>query len=712
MDTAKYGKEGYTLASYVKINGVKLDSVGVKYKGNSSYDSTRQKNPLHIELDSYNKNRHYQGIVDIKLSNCYQDPSMVREVMAYQILGKYMDVPLANFAQVYINGVYYGVYTNVESINKPFCTNHFYDGNGTFIKGNPNVTPSTSTKCNLLKLTGDSTAYFPFYEVKSDYGWRELERLADSVTNNPNALARLIDMDRVLWMLAFNAVVINLDSYSGAFCQNYYLYKDGTGRFNPIVWDLNMAFGGFPFVGSGNSSFGSLSITNMQNLPLNIHATDNYWPLIKAVQANAVYRRMYIAHARTILRNNITNGQYVADYNAFKNTIDTAVQSDTKKFFSYAQFQNALTTNYSVGSYSVPGIQTLMNARNTYLQNTTDFTAATPTISGIAATSTNVALNTNITFTATVSNASAVELAYRFKRSEAFKKIGMFDDGLHNDGAAGDNVYGTSFTMRNHQLQYYVYAENANAGLFAPEEAEHIFYQLNLLPSPSAGQVVINEILANNNSDVRNEYNAHEDWIELYNTTNTSISLSNVYLSNSEKTKAKFSFPNGASIAPYSFLTVWADESILPNATQFHANFKLDKDADQVVLSDGLTNNLDKVSFTDQKADESLGRCPDGTGAFVVFKYPSYGLSNCLVGLDETKLTKEAQVQAHPNPAQNVLYIKTEKPEKVVLADVLGRTLKTIQADGIYTLSLEDLNTGVYLLISKYGTQKIIINHE
>jgi hypothetical protein len=30
MDTAKYGKEGYVMAQSVKINGVLLDSIGVK----------------------------------------------------------------------------------------------------------------------------------------------------------------------------------------------------------------------------------------------------------------------------------------------------------------------------------------------------------------------------------------------------------------------------------------------------------------------------------------------------------------------------------------------------------------------------------------------------------------------------------------------------------------------------------------------------------
>ncbi|MES2515396.1 MAG: CotH kinase family protein, partial [Bacteroidota bacterium] len=109
LDTAKAGAEGYVMAASVTINGVYFDSVGVKYKGNSSYNPTYTKNPLHIELDGF-KDQSYLGIKDIKLGNNFADPSMIREVLGYDILKNYMHCPEANFAKVYINGVYHGVF--------------------------------------------------------------------------------------------------------------------------------------------------------------------------------------------------------------------------------------------------------------------------------------------------------------------------------------------------------------------------------------------------------------------------------------------------------------------------------------------------------------------------------------------------------------------------------------------------------------------------
>ena len=65
LDTAKSGSEGYLMAQTVAVNGTVFDSVGVKYKGNSTYKANQNKNPWHIELDTY-KTQDYQGFKDIK----------------------------------------------------------------------------------------------------------------------------------------------------------------------------------------------------------------------------------------------------------------------------------------------------------------------------------------------------------------------------------------------------------------------------------------------------------------------------------------------------------------------------------------------------------------------------------------------------------------------------------------------------------------------
>jgi len=90
LDNEKATTEDYILAQSVTINGEVFDSVGVKYKGNSTYQPNQTKNPFHIELDTY-KDHEYDGYTDIKLSNVAKDPSFLREVLSYQVLRQYMD---------------------------------------------------------------------------------------------------------------------------------------------------------------------------------------------------------------------------------------------------------------------------------------------------------------------------------------------------------------------------------------------------------------------------------------------------------------------------------------------------------------------------------------------------------------------------------------------------------------------------------------------
>lgn len=62
------------LATKVILNGISFDSVGIRYKGNSSYNPTRAKNPFNIKLD-YILDQKYDGYNTLKLSSGFMDPS-------------------------------------------------------------------------------------------------------------------------------------------------------------------------------------------------------------------------------------------------------------------------------------------------------------------------------------------------------------------------------------------------------------------------------------------------------------------------------------------------------------------------------------------------------------------------------------------------------------------------------------------------------------
>lgn len=708
LDTMKAGTDGYLLAAQLKLNGTVFDSVGVRYKGNSSYDSTRFKNPFHIKLDFVHGNADYNGITDVKLSNCYQDPTYVREVLAYKILRNYMAAPQCNFARLIINGVYYGVYSNSESINDDFLATHFYSSDNSFFKCNPAIVTNGHIP-NLTYLGTDSSNYYDRYEIKSNYAWKDLIDLCDTIGNFSAHMDSVLDVDRALWMLAYNNETVNLDSYSGAFAQNYYLYKDGTGRFDPIIWDLNMCFGGFT-----NTGLSNLNIAGMQNMTPLLHSTDASRPLLMKLLSDASWQKMYIAHMRTINGEFFSNAAYLTEAQNMQTLIDSSVQAEIFPLFTYSQFQQSITTNNG----TIPGLSVLMDARAIYLNSTTQFQYTPPVITAIASSPLTPALLDTTWITANVTNVASVWLGSRAHVYDAFKRTAMFDDGLHHDGAAGDNVYGMFIIASAASMQYYIYAENANAGMFSPERAEYEFYTIQIATTTaSVGEVVINEFMAANQNGATNEAGQNEDWIELYNRTAVSLSLDGLYLTDDYTSPTKYPLPE-LVIQPYSYLIIWADQGS-NTSSYMHCNFKLSAAGEELMLSNISGAVLDSITFGVQTADVSYGRCPNGTGAFMYYAAPTFNSGNiCPAGVQETTATYA--LNAFPNPAnENVTIFSNEPAARYAdLINVNGQQLmqENFENDKAY-FDTGNLENGIYFFrsLDKNGTVlrsgKIIVAH-
>ncbi len=700
LDTAKAGAEDYIPADSVVINGTLLPNCGVKFKGNSSYSSTRAKNPLHIKLDEY-QNQDYQGYEDIKLGNGFTDNSMIREPLSYQILRQYMDAPLSNFAKVYINGNYYGIMTNAQDINEQFLLPHYYSTERTFVKCNPvNAGPGSGNGSSLEYNGYTLSNYDTKYELKSDTGWSELFQLCDTLNNHFEAFNSIADIDRFLWMLAFNNVAVNLDSYSGSFRQNYYLYRNHAGQWIPTIWDLNMCFGGFSLAGGTTSN---LNATTMQTMNYTLHKTESGWPLIYKLLNNPFYEKMYFAHMRTINNENFVNASYKTLAAAMHSLVDNAVQTDANFLSTYSNFQNSLTTNTTGsggGQSTSPGIYPLMDARATYLSNV--LSASPPAISNITSSVGAPAYGVVFAVNATVTNDTAVYLGYRFNKTERFVRVRMYDDGAHNDGTANDDVYGANVQMNGAYMQYYIYAENANTGAFSPERAEHEFYSLTgTATTATASQVLINELTANNNTGIQNEKGKFKDWVELYNATVQPLSLSGLYLSDSIGDLTKWAFPSDAIILPGQHLLLWADDED-ETYVEMHTNFNLSNTADALILSDGVSV-FDSISYGNQAPDACLARCADGVGNFVsITDRTPRGVNSCSSSVSDVN---DLQLLLMPNPASSVLHVLTD--EEIVSAEIISLHGERVLSAREKKIDVSQLSSGCYLVMVTSAQNKI-----
>ncbi len=700
LDTLYIEGNNERILADLVIDGVEYDSVGVRYKGFSSVSVNRLKNPFNIKLDYVIPGQDHQGIDKLKLANVYQDPSFIREVLTYEIASNYMPSAQANFANIFINDTLWGLYTNVQTVNKGFLNDHFGDKYNPFFKCNPvnlNISPAGENS-NLSHAHGiDSLDYEPYYDLKSDYGWNSLYKLIDTLNNYPNSVESILNVDRTLWMHALNYTLINFDSYIG-YGQNYYLYKDMAKQFNPILWDLNMSFGSFRLTDASSIYFNGFDIYQAQNMDPLLHHTQisvSPRPLLKNLFLSEQNRKMYIAHIRTIIKEHFLNQSYYIRAQYFQNLIDISVQNDTNKFFSYSDFITNLTNQVTLVSGNCPGITQLMDARATYLSTYKGFSGE-PTISNISYGPQNFNLGDDVFINANITDVSDAFLVYRFGENMPFRKVTMFDDGNHNDGLANDGLYGVKIQNSSNSIDYYLYAENDSSGVFSPVRAAYEFYSIK--SQLNAGDLVINELMSNNLSVVTDPSTDFDDWIELYNPTNSPISTNGLFLTDTLNLLHKWKFPNYL-IPSGGYAIVWADED--GGQGDLHANFKLSNLGEQLVLSNSDSVVIDSVSYLPQSDDVSFGRSPNGIGSFNMLT-PTFKANND-VSNSISEITKPLLV--FPNPFSDFLHL--DSPENIEVRNILGNLIYSSESSSL--IHTYNWNSGVYFIYLKNKNQTIKI---
>lgn len=595
----------------VVVNGVEFSSAGIRYKGNSSYSTQNAKNPLNIKLDHVVDDQTYDGYGTLKLSNGYKDPSFVRETLSYEIARNYMPASLANYTVVYINEEFMGLYTNTQSVDKYFKNTQFNTNNDIRFKGEI-VGNGMPTSVTVWGYEGaDSTSYEDVFELKSDTGWEELIEFLDVFNNNPEEMENYLNVDNHLWMLAFDNLMVNLDSPIN-YGHNYYLFQDGAELFNPIIWDLNENFGVFSMLIGGQN----LSTSQMQTLDPLLNMNDSDYPIVGKVLSNEKYQRMYAAHMRTIIEEIFQSGWYETRAYELQDIISDTYATDPNKFYTFSQMEQNINSTVSSGGgpggSSVIGLTQLMDTRYEWLLNQDIFEGTQPVLANQTASSEVLTPGTEVSLTVEASNADNVWMKYKFSTSSKFTEIEMFDDGSHDDGTAGDGVYGNSVTVGNGDMLYYFYAENSDLGKFLPARAAHEFYDLEV--TTETGELVINEINYKSSDDFDTE-----DWVELYNPGTSDLNISGWVFKDEDDTHI-FEMPDNTTISADGYLVLCADISaftaLFPTVTNYVGDigFGLSGSGELVRVFDAEGLLIDSVTYSD---DAPWPEEADGNGASI-----------------------------------------------------------------------------------------------
>ncbi len=350
------------MSGTVTMDGNPIDSVGVRLKGNASYNHPGTKKPIRLEFDEYRNNQAYDGLSSLHLNNSAYDPTMLREKLMLDVLKNHgIPAPRCAFALVYFNGSFIGVYNMIEHIDKKFLNSHFNDDRGNLFKGDP---------YGSLQWQGSSqSSYYGSYELKTNEtqnDWSDLVNLIDVInnsgTNFPTAIRQVMDVDAFLWYLAANNVFGNMDSYVHN-PHNYYLYHDSiSNKFEWIAWDVGLSFGVFP------TFFGTTGIQmDVFHLPDN----GTNVPLTRELFKYPEFKQIYLDAMCTILNEDFNSAMLFPKIDSLADVVRPWVYAEisANKMYTTDQFEG----NLGYASYSVwilaeiPGLKEFVNKRRGHI---------------------------------------------------------------------------------------------------------------------------------------------------------------------------------------------------------------------------------------------------------------------------------------------------------------------------------------------------------
>ena len=709
--TQNYNSKTDLLAS-LKFGGETYDSIGVRFKGQTSYGmgGSSQKKSFNITMDFVRDGQQLEGYKTLNLNNSFEDASFMREVFYYHLLRNHAPAAKANFVRLYINDQDWGIYQNVQQLNKDFLKEWWVSNDGSnFRADSPTSTfgggpgggggPQWGDGTAALNYLGeDTTLYQKYYTLKSTdsaYAWDELIEACmvlnqAEISTMTTTLAPYFDLDKILWHLAGEVLFADDDSYIYKGKMDYYLYRDAeTGRITTFDYDGN-------------------SVMKNQNVnwsPFYNEAKVNY-PLMNRLLKNTHLRQRYLAHLRVLINEYFDETTSSALIDKYASLIDAAVQADPKKRTTYTQFTAELLV-----------LKNFIKNRKTTLFGNAEVKLAGPVISDVSYASSSLWKSPvsmeGVKVFAKIQHSSGVAAArlyYGEGLDGRFSSVVMEDNGANGDALAGDGIFTGQIPgfASGTYIRFYVEATTANAAgtlSFYPKGAEHdvLVYQVAADIS-SVTDVVINEFMAANANGPKDENEQNEDWIELFNKSNTPFNLSGFYLSNNPSNIKKWQIPDGTQVAANGYLIFWCDED--QEDGPLHTNFKLSASGETIFLADKNGAIVDSITYSNATEDLSIARIPNGTGSFKQGIH-TFNAHNSPTGVSETSLATSLAIA--PNPTADGFYIMSTEPQNLTILNTLGQVVFNQQVSpGTYISTLQ-WNDGLYILKSGNQSGKLIV---
>lgn len=188
-----------------------------RLKGNWSWDCTKMQ--FVISFNEVDPKGRFHGLRKIVVDAPWYDRTFLHERLAMPFF-KERGLPYScvNNATLSVNGEYYGIYANVERLDKEYLQRNFEMADGNLYQaGNELKTNET---------IGDTS-----------------DLAALNAAGNVTDLAKVMDLDEAVSEWAVEAMLPAMDNYWAGVEINYYIYSHPTRGFLYLPYDMDIVFG-------------------------------------------------------------------------------------------------------------------------------------------------------------------------------------------------------------------------------------------------------------------------------------------------------------------------------------------------------------------------------------------------------------------------------------------------------------------------------------
>ncbi len=660
--------ENDTRPAVLYYDGTLYDSIQVRVRGQSSRFWAK---PPWKFLLPQGHNMAAPGLIErtvdnFNLQSNWSDKSYMREILAWETV-RDAGMPYNQVfpVRVELNGEFFGLFNFLEDNDTDWVTRNRLDPDGARYKAFDEM----RTYATIEEIEERYEKKSREYEGHDDIYQFILDLNSLGGTQLRNFLFDNVDIPTTLNYLALKAILHDNDHIT----KNYFMYRDtnGTGRWSPQAWDLDLTFGRNFNRGGGLNDDLWADVDGLAGEPITVTPSHPLFGSSKHRKINNIYNRfinrilendeirgMYYRRLRTLMDRFLVDGYY-----------EQRIDELASRFAVEAEMDRVLWGWYGDPLTMLEATQSL---RNDYLEPRRVHLFATHAVCDVPPAQLprpRIVINEimyappggidheyvelynpSLIDTVDISDWRLDGVALRippgtvilprgyalFVRNDtAFRArhgSGRFVAGQYS-GSLSD--LGEAIVLRDDQgtvissVAYGISAPwptAANLGgssleLIDASQGTSKVANWAATPGGTPGaantnrgmitpvpELFINEVVSLNSSTITDEFGEFDPWIELHNASASTIDLAGMTLTDNLASPGAWSFPAGTEICGGCQLLVWADGQAAP----LHTTVPLNPGGGVVALHDAGDGLIDFLEYPALPTDSSFGRFPDG----------------------------------------------------------------------------------------------------